>query len=63
MPKSCSNLHWGGDKVRSSNASGGAVIGLKTETGLFNPVCTESDMTVDSEETPCPKSGPGVARA
>ena len=55
-----SNLHWGGDKVRSSNVSGGAVIGLKTETGLFDPVCTESDMTVDSEVIPRPMSGPDV---
>ena len=59
----CSNLQDGGDRIRSSNASDGAVIGLKTETGLSNSVCTESDMTVDSEVTPCPKLGPGVARA
>ena len=55
-----SNLHWGGDKVRSSDVSDGAVIGLKMERGLSDPACAESDMTVDSEVIPCPNSGPGV---
>ena len=45
-----SDLHWGGDKVRSSDVFGiSLTIGRKAETGLFMPVSIASNIGADSE--------------